>query len=190
MFIPAMSSLIGTRSTCLTFVLGGLVAVSAVMGRAESKAGPSFTYRAIGAFSPAPDERYVPYYRENKTADSDLHGIAVNTVHYQDRPSAAEMTFRGTTGVYDLNLTTLVEADGESVYQICVNGRELGVRANPESAENRQPVELVWNQVVLNSGDRIRVVFRGHSNGRVPEGDGFGWSRARWRSLTVSAAGD
>jgi hypothetical protein len=139
-------------------------------------------YRAAADFVPVA-QGFGEAYPEARAGDASLHGLAVNPKTSQDRFAAADVTFTGPAGVYDLRLLALAEEDGESVYQLKVGERSLGQRANPVTKEKRQPVWHEWSNVRLEPGMRIRVLFAGRSNGRYPEGDAFAWSRGRWRML-------
>jgi hypothetical protein len=44
------------------------------------------------------------------------------------------------------------------------------------------PHEVRVAAVVIEKGSLIQVEFLPHSNGLVPEGEGFGFARARWKS--------
>jgi len=99
------------------------------------------------------------------------------------------MAFRGESGTYDVQITTLTETDGESEYELAVNGKVVGVFTNPPSTQDYQPVRYVWNNVAINKGDTVRVAFNSASNGKIPEGDGFAFSRGRFTMLTFAAPG-
>lgn len=152
------------------------------------RAGEVTVLRAVEAFSPVDEPVFVPPYAETRSTDATEHGLAVNTRRFRDKPAAAETAFDGAPGIYDLTLLAVAEEDGESRYTIVVNGTPLPLKTNPPSTEKRRPVRHTWAGITLQKGDRIRIIFQGHSNGRIPEGDGFAWSRGRWRALEVAPA--
>jgi hypothetical protein len=139
-------------------------------------------YRAASDFTPVA-HGFGEAYAEARAGDASLHGLAVNPKTSQDRFAAADVSFTGPAGVYDLRLLAVAEEDGESVYQVMVGDRSLPPRVNPVTKEKRQPVWHGWSGVRLEPGIRIRVLFAGRSNGRYPEGDAFAWSRGRWGLL-------
>jgi hypothetical protein len=173
--LPALPWL---RLMCVLLVVDGAAASAA--------SGTAVTWRAVEAFVPVAADGYVAPYAETKSPNREEHGLAVNTVRHQGAPAAAELTYRGTAGRFDLTLLAIAEEDGESRYRIEINGRALREVINPPSSEKRRAVTHRWPALALAPGDRIRVVFRGHSNGRIPEGDGFAWARGRWRSVTLT----
>jgi hypothetical protein len=142
--------------------------------------------RAVEAFSPVDEPGFVPPYAETRSPDASEHGLAVNTRRFNDKPAAAELVFHGVPGVYDLTLVAVAEEDGESRYALVVNGTPHALKTNPPSPVKRRPFRHTWLGIALQEGDRIRIIFQGHSNGQVPEGDGFAWSRGRWRTLEVA----
>jgi hypothetical protein len=146
---------------------------------------PTLVWRAVENFTPLGAPAFAAPYAETKDPDAALHGLAVNPRQHRDRFAAAELVFAGPAGTYRLELLAVAEEDGESVYRLAVNGALLAARANPPSAAKRTPVVHQWNGVKLRPGDRLAVHFAGRSNGRIPEGDSFAWSRGRWRTLSA-----
>ena len=90
-----------------------------------------------------------------------------------------------TDGNFPVALTTLTETDGKSTYKLFVNGNEIGSAQNPASESDYQPVNHSFNNVALKKGDAIQVQFNSASNGKMPEGSGFAYSRGRWTALTI-----
>lgn len=146
------------------------------------------TFRAAESFQAVTDSEFAPFYREQSSPQSSEHGVAIDTVRHAGQPAAAEMVFRGETGRFILQLTAVAEEDGESTYHIVVNGRALEQRRNPAVAEKRVRVEHRWGPLALEPGDRIRIVFAGATNGKIPERDGTAWARGRWRALSIAPA--
>lgn len=121
--------------------------------------------------------------------DAARKAMAINAAKYQDKFAAAECKYVGEAGVYDLVLTTLTETDGESSYHVLVSGTEIAEVKNPESTRDYQRVNHRFNNVTLKPGDTLRVEFNSASNGKIPEGDAFAFSRGRWQSITILKQG-
>lgn len=146
------------------------------------------TIRAVGGFAPVSEAAFAPYYEQKTSARPDEHGVAIDTVRHAGRPAAAETVHAGPEGRFVIELTAVAEEDGESTYRIEIAGRALETRRNPPVTEKRVPVPHRWGPVTLQPGDRIRVVFAGATNGKIPEGSGTAWARGRWRTLTLIPA--
>ncbi|MEX0884784.1 MAG: hypothetical protein WDZ72_15055 [Cyclobacteriaceae bacterium] len=128
----------------------------------------------VEGFSPA-------YY------DKDRDAMAINTIEQPtDQWAAATTSFEHPTGVYTIRFTSLLESDGECSYVLKIGSEKVLDFQNPriygkDSAEYAPHVEEVKN-ITIEKGGLIQVKFLPHSNGLVPEGDGFGFARARWKS--------
>jgi hypothetical protein len=120
---------------------------------------------------------FVPYY-------VDKERLAINAVKYKNDYAAAQTVFKGKSGEYDLALQTLTETDGESTYRVKVNKKLIGEYKNPEG-EDYAIAGKSWKGVSLKQGDLIQVESVAHSNGKIPGGDGFAYSRGRWTKLTL-----
>lgn len=120
---------------------------------------------------------------ENSVA---LPGLAIDTSQYFDAPAAAYLNYRGKPGTFRLEILAIAEEDGESLYEIFVNGQSVGQRRTPSSDRKRTPVWLDFGTATIQPGNRIEVLFRGHTNLKIPEGEGFAWSRGRWRGLRIT----
>ncbi|WP_419194563.1 DUF5060 domain-containing protein [Novipirellula herctigrandis] len=127
---------------------------------------------------------FVPGYK-----DENQRAMAINAAKYQAKFAAAESKFQDAAGTYDLVLTTLTETDGESSYRLLVAGKKLGEVQNPATGHDYEAVTHRFNGVELKPGDTIRVEFNSASNGKIPEGDGFAFSRGRWRSVAILKPG-
>lgn len=128
----------------------------------------------VEGFSPA-------YY--DKVRDA----IAINTVAQPtDRWGAASSSFKLPSGRYTIRFTSLLESDGECTYIVKIRGNKVLEFQNPriygkDIEEYASHVKVIEN-VDIDKGSRIQVEFLPHSNGLVPEGDGYGYARARWKS--------
>lgn len=146
------------------------------------------TFRAVESFQAVVDSSFAPFYCEQSSLQTSEHGMAIDTVRYGGQPAAAEMAFKGEPGRFVLQLTAVAEEDGESTYQLIVNGRAFEPRQNPPVLEKRVPVIHRWGPIALKPGDRIRIVFAGATNGKIPERGGTAWARGRWRALSITPA--
>lgn len=127
---------------------------------------------------------YVPAYKDNGN-----RVLAINAAEYRDKYAAAEARFPGPEGIYDVILSTLTETDGESSFRLLINGKEAGEFRNPEASEDYGQVRHRWSRISLKKGDELTLAFNSHSNGKIPEGEGFAFSRGRWRSLAFVSPG-
>lgn len=120
----------------------------------------------------------VPAYKDN-----DRSAIAVNSVEYETEWAGAKTNFTGTSGTYDITLTTLTEIDGESSYRLRVGGNLVGTYKNPESNTDYAPSTKTWTGVSVNDGDVVQVECQAHTNGKIPEGGGTAYARGRWTQV-------
>lgn len=135
---------------------------------------------AVVNFSEVKGNGLVPFY-----VDTKKQALAVDARTHKDKFAGAQTVYNGNDGSYTLVVTALAETDGESTYRLFVNGNEIGSVQNPVAEYDYQPINHSWDNVVLKEGDVIQVHFNSASNGKIPEGDGFAYSRGRWTTLTV-----
>ena len=148
--------------------------------------GNSFTtvfgqhyYLQANNFSPLQKPGFVPsYYHKAKNA------LAVNPVQFPGGMAAAYYIYDGENQEVELRLHTLTETDGECTYAIYQNNSLLGEFTNPATITDYLPQNFKINSVKLAKGDSITVAFKNHSNGKIPEGNGFAYARARWTGLS------
>ena len=96
----------------------------------------------------------------------------------------------GKDGTYDLVLTTLTETDGESTYRAVRRSARKSARSKTRPAEqDYEAVSHRFEGVAIRPSDTIRVEFNSASNGKIPEGDAFAFSRGRWRSVAILKPG-
>ncbi len=124
----------------------------------------------IAGFSPA----YV---------DDVRNALAINAGQYKDMFAAAQGSFSGETGIYNIKLTTLTELDGESTYRVVVDGTTVGTFQNPTTTTDYAPAEVVFEDIAVANGATIQVEFNSHTNGTIPEDDITAYSRGRWTGL-------
>ncbi|WP_299062034.1 hypothetical protein [uncultured Polaribacter sp.] len=145
--------------------------------RNESK---KIVLNAITDFNPVKREGIAPFYKHKKK-----NALAINAVIYKNLFSAANTVFKGKSGLYDIDLTTLKETDGESFYKIFVNDSLLKVFQNSATEIDYEPSIFTVKNVKLKKDAVLEVQFNSHSNLKIPENDSFAFSRGRWTSLTL-----
>lgn len=134
----------------------------------------NFTVQAVDGF--------VPFY-----VDSQRGCLAVNSILYPNQFAAARTYFNGTSGTYDITITTLSEIDGEPSYKLRINGTYIGSPyTQPYTGVDYSPLTHTWPNVSINNGDTIQVESNSVSNGLVPEGDAFAFARGRWTQLELT----
>jgi hypothetical protein len=83
--------------------------------------------------------------------------------------------------------TSLQETDGECSYKLFIDEVEILSFQNPRiygtATEEYAPYVIEVKHATIKQGAQIRVEFLSNSNGLVPEGDAFGYARARWRDI-------
>ena len=104
---------------------------------------------------------------------------AINAGAHKNKYAASTKVFDGASSYYDITLTSLTEEDGESTYRLKVNGKLVGEFQNPETTADMQPFTHTFKNVLVLKDDVIQIESNTHSNGKIPEGDGFAFSRGR-----------
>ena len=166
---------------------------SAAQNAPESdRVADSLVYIATNDFTlaPAADGR-TTYYKDNGN-----NALAINAGQPANRGkfARAELTFGGTSGNYDVKITTLTEEDGECNYRLLINGVVKGTYQNPQllAAGDMQPNLHTWSNIAMNNGDTIAVESDTDSNGLMLEGGvgpEYAWARGRWRQLELTVNG-
>ncbi len=149
-------------------------------GPAKAKPSQPMMLKAMKDFKIVVADGFVPAYK-----DDDRKAFAINAAEHPDKFAAAEARFKGKAGTYDLVLNALTETDGESTYRALVAGKKVGEAQNPATDKDYQVAPHRFKGVALRTGETIRVEFNSASNGKIPEGDAFAFSRGRWRSVQV-----
>ena len=136
---------------------------------------------------PTIDAGQAPYY-----VDSARDALAINAGNLNNRDKFARATtgFNGTTGTYDITITSLGETDGECSFRLLVNGSVIGTRQNTRVTTDYGPQYHTFTNVSVPTGATLAVESNAVSNGLIPEGDGFAYARGRWTTLTLSPSGE
>ncbi|WP_281986712.1 DUF7594 domain-containing protein [Aquimarina aggregata] len=145
-------------------------------GTVSMKSTSDFPTLSVSGFSPA--------YKDNAR-----NAVAIDASKYKGKFAAAEATFGGDTGKYDIKLTTLTEIDGESSYRVSIDGVRVGEFKNPTTATDYAESGTTFKGIEVKKGAKIRVEFNSHTNGNIPEGNGTAFSRGRWTALDFICQG-
>jgi hypothetical protein len=123
---------------------------------------------------------YAPAYRHKQK-----NALAINAAEYKDRYAIAEYVFTGAPGTYAAALKTLQETDGESTYKLYLDDKLIASATNAPTEVDYQPQTHDLGNITLRPGQRLGLAFNSHSNGKIPEGDAFAFSRGRWTGLEL-----
>ncbi|MEQ9264449.1 MAG: hypothetical protein RLN81_04465 [Balneolaceae bacterium] len=141
----------------------------------------TITLNALSDFELVSEEGFGDGY-----TDLDREVLAIDAEQFKDFFAIAEHSFKGESGKYDATFSSMVETDGESSYRILIDKELVGEFQNPESEVDFELFEFNLENISIKQGQTIRVEFNSHSNGKIPEGDGFAYSRGRWKSISFS----
>lgn len=121
--------------------------------------------------------------------DEDRKALAIDAAqpNFRDTfiPAHHDVNWLESPQTYSAHLTVLSETDGESEYQVLINGQLLATVSAPETQTEFSPTIFDIGQVTLENGSRISVAATAVTNGKIPEGDGTAYSRGRWTQLTI-----
>lgn len=145
----------------------------------------SIELSAIADFSNTDVSGFSPAY-----VDNIRNALAINAGQFKDKFAAAETSFSGETGTYEIRLNTLTELDGESTYNLRINGTLVGTYTNPTTSVDYGSAGVTFSDVAVSKGDTIRVEFNSNTNGKIPEGNSTAFSRGRWTSLSFKCQND
>lgn len=141
----------------------------------------NITLNALSDFELVSEEGFGDGY-----ADLDREVLAIDAEQFKDVFAVAEHSFKEESGRYDVTFFSMVETDGESSYRVLIDKELVGEFENPESEVDFELFEFNLENIPIKKGQTIRVEFNSHSNGKIPEGDGFAYSRGRWKSISFS----
>jgi len=127
---------------------------------------------------------FAPAYK-----DGGHNALAINPDSYKDKFAAAETTFTGKSGTYNITLTTLAETDGESTYKLLIDDRRIGQFTNPKTSQDYRQTLKTWNNVLVEKGAKIRVEFNSATNSQARQGSRKAYSRGRWTTLALIPPG-
>ena len=143
----------------------------------------AIVFKAVRDFRIVTEDGFVPAYK-----DDGHDALAINPGRYKDKFAAAETTFTGKAGKYNITLTTMTETDGESTYKLLIGGKLVGQFTNPKTSQDYKPTLKTWKNVSVAKGAILRIEFNTATNstkktGRIP------YARGRWIALTLTPPG-
>ncbi|EWH09184.1 hypothetical protein DS2_13964 [Catenovulum agarivorans DS-2] len=127
----------------------------------------------------------VPYYQHQGR-----NALAINAgnVEYRNKYAFADYTVTSEhAGIYNLTLVTLAEIDGESNYQVQLNGENIGQFTNPETLVDYQEIYFNIGPIELKPGDVLTIGSMAVTNGKIPENDETAYARGRWSRLLLGS---
>lgn len=110
--------------------------------------------------------------------------LAINPNESKEASTTTEFTFK--SGRYDVVFVGVGENDGQSTFSVLINNEVLGAYSpalTKKMFAEGEEYNAVWENVPLNTGDRITVVSK------IGSSDGKEWARARWAGLIFSPVG-
>lgn len=122
--------------------------------------------------------------------DPGRNAVAVDASIYKNRFGATQKIFDGVIGFYNISLSSLTEIDGESSYRLRINNSLIGEFQNPVSSIDYTEYIHTFENILVETGDLIQIESNTHSNNTIPEGEGFAFSRGRWRSIEFECTGE
>lgn len=141
----------------------------------------TITLNALESFSSIEDGA-IAYQRSEERGSL---FIDTTTTGFEGQFARATAAFTGAGGTYELTLTTLAEAAGQSDYRIIVNGIIAGTASNELTTENFAVQQHTFSDVFVPAGATIAVESNAVSNGLVPLDDGFAFAGGHWQSLVL-----
>ena len=141
-------------------------------------ANSNFTLNAIHDFPIITIPGFaIPYKDKARKA------MAIDAVDYKNVYAASKIQLTAPKGLYDITLTSLTEIDGESNYRLKINGKFIGETQNAKTEIDYKKHTYTFKNIKIEEVNDIQLEFNSHSNGKIPEGDAFAFSRGRWTTL-------
>ncbi|HOO84179.1 MAG TPA: hypothetical protein PLS94_06440 [Prolixibacteraceae bacterium] len=138
-----------------------------------------FSVSAIDQFAAVEKEGFVPFYIHRG-----IDALAVNSEMYENQFAIAAYTFEKKKGEYEIKITTLLEVDGESTYQLMINGTQVAQIINDKTEVDFTEKIYSFGKFNLNQGDVIGIAFNNISNEEIVEYNGeYAFARGRWKNL-------
>lgn len=126
----------------------------------------------------------VPFYLHEKQA-----ALAINAAkkEYRNKYAMADHVFKSKKKKsYQLTLITLSEIDGESQYQVLLNGKIIGQFKNAETQTDYKENYFTINKIEVKPDDIITVASMADTNGKIPENNETAYARGRWRAIALT----
>jgi hypothetical protein len=144
-----------------------------------------FEVSATSEFKNVEKKAFVPFY-----IHKEIDALAINSVKYGSAFAIAAYTFNEPSGMYNIKITTIVEDDGEPVYQLLINDKLVSMVQNEETKDNFKPRVNDFGDFKLKKGDVISITFNATTNGKIPEGNFTAYARGRWKNLLFTRLSD
>ena len=114
---------------------------------------------------------------------ADKHWLAINPNKAKEASISRKFPFASNT--YDIVFLGVGENDGQSSYNVTINGKEVGAFTSPLSKssfeEGYNYIDL-WESISIEKGDQITI------NAKIGSQDGQEYSRARWGGIAFVPA--
>lgn len=132
----------------------------------------------------------VPFY-----VDGQRLAIDAAKTSYRDKWAAATSPFKGATGTYNIVFSAMYEGDGDSKYALKIGTDSVGNfqcasawTGKSQTIPDYTIYDHTFRGVTVTQGTSVKVYAMCNSNGKVPEGASFAWSRGRWAQLSFVPA--
>lgn len=164
-----------TVTFCLLIMMSGFVFYGC-----ENKTNcDPFSVSAIDEFSAVEKEGFSPFYIHRG-----VNALAVNSEMFENDYAIAEYKFQQKKGEYNIKITTVLEVDGESTYQLFINNKQVAQLVNEETEVDLVEKTYDFGKFKLHQDDVIGIAFNNISNEKIIENEGqFAFARGRWKNL-------
>lgn len=116
--------------------------------------------------------------------------LAMDVKMHMDTFAQAEYISNEQSQLYDIQLFTMLEIDGESVFAIDINDQRVGEFTNPDTRTDFLLHVHRVDGVQIDKGDTITVGFgsipKSIANNNIDESDGHGYTGGRWSKLILT----
>lgn len=112
--------------------------------------------------------------------------LAIDVMMHMDTFAQAEYISREQSQVYDIQLFTMLETDGESVYTVNINDVRVGEFYNPTTRTDFLLHVHRVDKVQIDTGDTIKVGFGSATNNKTQLSDGHEYAQGRWSKLILT----
>lgn len=138
------------------------------------------TLDALSDFELQKNTEEASFYRDEKNG---VFAIDASNKNFRNTYATAYSIFKGTSGLYKASFVSMAENDGESDYELLVNGAAIDTIVNPEVNTAFKTINHNLGMIYMNQHDLIEIRAKAVTNGKIPENDETAWSRGRWSAL-------
>lgn len=132
------------------------------------------------------NDSLASYYRDESNG---VLAINAENKNFRNKFAIASTIFNGANGLYKPSFVTIAENDGESEYEIRVNGTTVYTLTNPEVKESFKTQRFELDKIYLHKNDIIEIASKAVTNFKIPENDETAYSRGRWSTLLLIPEG-